>query len=196
MNTKQFNLVIIYLFLILILNFTSLYAQSNLEEILNQAVELPEEQEKIIQIQNKDVVAYFDLTDINTPLQLKNFRGSTEYNDLLAELQLVYDQYHTNAVYTRTSFFFGEYNLKTRKIQAPIDCPADLLGRSTYSSTLSYFDDGKVFGGVTWNSLPIVLLPFSERSIGIAWYAVNLQINETEAIKMEKNVSMHILSDE
>lgn len=184
-NTIQWRLVSACLVLSFVIGlFLQLNAESRLTELLGNAPLLPEAN-KVLQLHNRDVVAYFELEDINTPLKVKNFKQTEEYATLKQQLEELRAEYYKGDVLVKTYLYFEEYNMTTHKIQAELDCPADLLSRKSTNSAICYFDDGKVINGVTFSALPLVTLPRSVQVIGTAWYGLSLSVTEEEAVKLE-----------
>jgi len=164
----------------------------SLESLIGGMPMLNESSDKVLQLHNRDVVAYYDLEEYNTPLKVKNFQKTEEYKELLDRLEEERAPYYSAEVFAKTYLGFDEYNLRTGKIWARINCYGDLLSRSIYHKNItSYFDAGDVFSGVKWSGLPLVPLSLEERSYGIAWYALELTVTEEVAARLENN-AVHV----
>lgn len=160
----------------------------SLESLIGGMPMLNESSDKVLQLHNRDVVAYYDLEEYDTPLKVKNFQKTEEYKELLDRLEEERAPYYSGEVYARIYLGFNEYNLRTGKIRAWIEHLGDLLSRSIYHKNItSYFDNGDVFSGVKWSGLPLVPLSREERSYGTAWYALELTVTEEVAARLENN---------
>ncbi len=168
-----------------LLGIISLTAENAVSPYLAGVTMLPEA-DKMLQLHNRDVVAYFDMREISTPLKVKNFQNTDEHKTKLAELEEIRKPLYSGTVYAMVQLSFQQYNFKTGRIKAEIPCPGDLLGRKLYNSTIAYFDDPKVFNGVTFSSLPTCDLSQSVRNFGSAWYALDLKVSEAEAADLEE----------
>jgi hypothetical protein len=182
--TKQNLIKALALVLILLGWVIGAMADNILDEFLAGANELPEGN-KMLQLHNRDVIAYFDMRELNTPLKVKNFQKTDAYKTKLAELDQIREAFYSGPVYARLQLSFGEYKLSTKKINAPIQCPGDFLARKTYNGTIAYFDDPKVFCGVTFSALTTSTLPANIRNVGMEYYALELQVSEEVATFLE-----------
>lgn len=172
--------------LIFIVCVNVLAADAELDMFLEGASELPEADE-VLQLHNRDVVAYFDLRELSTPLRVKNFQKTEEYREKLAELEEIRAGFYNGPVYARVQLCFGEYSLNTGKIRAAIPCPGDYLSRKMNALTKGYFDDPKVFNGVTFPALVTSILPEEIRYVGMEYYALDLLVSEEVAADLENN---------
>lgn len=173
------------LLLMVLSSVSTVWGQNSLQEILDGIPQVPEEASTMLHIHNRDVIAYYNLQDYSSDLKQKNFAKTEEYKSLLSKLEDIRRTYYSGKIYVKTDMYFGRFKLNTGKIQAPIPCPADLLGRAQYKQPMQYFDDGHVFSGISFPALPLVLLPMSERVYGTAWYALDLKVSEEVATLLE-----------